>query len=472
MLFVPSTDTASCPPILNILLDHLYSSPQPCEFGFTPLDSSLESPTSLFTKVSSPDINFAALGVSITHLGPITATIREHWRDTRPSLNASLALLLFCPDTHSAWCDRKSLLSQSPTQSPSQSSSQSPSYYSRLLGELSLLDLINTNSSKASSAWEHRRWVVRHLLPLTADPAALLASERTSMRTLYTKTPKHYYVWTHLVHLNNLSPPSSTIVKEEIEVTLTHFTGNPSDHSAVAYMAHLIALLPTPAQLTTTLDMMARFRALASQLPTMVTIPRALRYPTLVYLRECGDEEFANMIQDLGMKENCRGAMGECVVWVAFELMKADQPRGEGHVRRLFETARRWCEEESSRPMYSFMKEVDFGQHVQSVADVGRDNAEFIVQEEAKGWRDEVGCLKKIFEEGEHRETVRKCLGGRWEGVLTKYGRREWAFEDIEEVVQRLGGPHLKPSSILERLEQGLAAAGFGVATLVSNLKE
>ena len=107
-----------------------------------------------------------------------------------------------------------------------------------------------------------------------------------------------------------------------------------------------------------------------------------------------------------------------------------------------------------------------------SVAEVGEDNQAFMEKErevefdgvkEAKGLADIMSCvdISKVCE---------VKLGGRWEGIKRKYEERQWTGEDIKAVVDKLDAPHLRPLGMLERLQGGVDAAAFGVATLIQNL--
>ena len=68
-------------------------------------------------------------------------------------------------------------------------------------------------------------------------------------------------------------------------------------------------------------------------------------------------------------------------------------------------------------------------------------------------------------------EVCKSKLAGRWEDIKIKFESRQWTGADINKVIEMLEAPHLKPTGMLERLQDGVEAAAFGVATLVNNLE-
>lgn len=118
-----------------------------------------------------------------------------------------------------------------------------------------------------------------------------------------------------------------------------------------------------------------------------------------------------------------------------------------------------------------FLKTVVY-ERTQSVAEVGMDNQAFIAAEEAIPFdkRLELSSLREIFQKYDNK--CRDVLKARWDDVFEKYASIEGELkgEDVEEVVEKLAAPHLRPTSMLRRFDDGIDAAAFGVATLISNM--
>ncbi|GMI28676.1 hypothetical protein TeGR_g15261 [Tetraparma gracilis] len=517
-LFVPpGTDLSfpSYPPALSLLLSHLLHHPQPTEFGFLPLlapESPAPTPASfddadperMFTKVTEPSLpDFAALGVDISSLGPLIASVRATHARARSSSAApeertffsSLALLLFCPDTHSAWGDRRRfLLSLPPRQ-----------LVPALRGELALLELQGTREggAKASAAWAHRMWAVRRLRedapepdppdpPATPDPPTtpsppttpdpLLASELAHTLSVVQRIPKHYYAWTHRASLLSLfSPLPPALLTSELSLAASHLAANPSDNSAVSHLAHVLSLLPPADRPAAAADLLPPLRSAIAVLPEHPTLHRGVRVALLFLLRGCDDGLFLSTLGEIearlpGAPEHELG----CAAWVAGTLRAEEGARSRhllGKLRRraLELLVERGC---GANDLWRMELEDELleggGEHEHLVADVGRDNAAFVMEAAEKGFDEngEEAALRTIMETPGLLSILEATLGARCASVLAKYrSRSAWSGRDIREVVEKLDAPHLQPTGILERLP-GTHAAAFGLAALISNLEK
>ena len=112
-----------------------------------------------------------------------------------------------------------------------------------------------------------------------------------------------------------------------------------------------------------------------------------------------------------------------------------------------------------------------------SFAAVAEANAIFYAEESAKQATPlaEGLALRSLFEDTATCTTCESKLGGRWAACLRTWAELE-KMDDSElgvqilQVVEELDAPHLKAEGIQERLQGGVDAACFGLATLISNL--
>ena len=89
---------------------------------------------------------------------------------------------------------------------------------------------------------------------------------------------------------------------------------------------------------------------------------------------------------------------------------------------------------------------------------------------------EEAGALARLFSSAELCAVCKEGLGDqRWGDTLAKWATWQPAGSEaqakaVEGVVAALDAVHLRPTGILERLEQGVAAACFGLATLLQHM--
>ena len=156
---IPKPEYTLAPPDapeeVAVLVDHVLTPPHTSEYGFTPLigveeddnenDSGKDDndtptstfpssppapdplpppPSSKFVKVTDTACSVSALGIDMSSLGALASTYKGYWMSTRhlkeflasdpeamqAIMCGTMCLLLMCPDTHSAWSDRKTAL--------------------------------------------------------------------------------------------------------------------------------------------------------------------------------------------------------------------------------------------------------------------------------------------------------------------------------------------------------------------------
>ena len=139
---------------------------------------------------------------------------------------------------------------------------------------------------------------------------------------------------------------------------------------------------------------------------------------------------------------------------------------------------------------------------IQTFEDVARADAEFQVREKAEALNQdaEAAAMIGLFSNVEACKRCAKRLGSdRWETIQSQW--QQWAVpavpaapapaagstfpttttatttttrlgREIARVVEELDAPHLKPSGISERLDNGVDAACYGLATLLSHLNK
>eukprot|EP00931_Biecheleriopsis_adriatica_P001474 TRINITY_DN101827_c0_g1_i1.p1 TRINITY_DN101827_c0_g1~~TRINITY_DN101827_c0_g1_i1.p1 ORF type:complete len:146 (-),score=27.89 TRINITY_DN101827_c0_g1_i1:68-460(-) len=118
------------------------------------------------------------------------------------------------------------------------------------------------------------------------------------------------------------------------------------------------------------------------------------------------------------------------------------------------------------------------GEAQQTFEQVAQLDAEFRAQQESQGFDriSEAAAIRELFASPELVDICRSKLGGRWGDTTASWAAWSSSSEEqlgtaIQQVVDDLDAPHLKPTGILERLQGGTDAACFGLATLVSKLR-
>ena len=112
------------------------------------------------------------------------------------------------------------------------------------------------------------------------------------------------------------------------------------------------------------------------------------------------------------------------------------------------------------------------------INDVMHDNAEFDHHAASQPFipDDQAAALLQIFDDPGTRSVLQDKLAARFEPCVAKL--ETWRSQApaaalgaaIEKVVRDLAADHLRPDGMLQRLRDGVEAASFGVATLVTNL--
>lgn len=111
------------------------------------------------------------------------------------------------------------------------------------------------------------------------------------------------------------------------------------------------------------------------------------------------------------------------------------------------------------------------------IDDVMRDNAEFDHNAGSQPFvpHDQATALLQIFDDPTLRDVLQEKLAARFEPCEAKLetwrtrARLELGAA-IETVIVKLAADHLRPDGMLQRLRDGVDAASFGVATLVTHL--
>ena len=110
------------------------------------------------------------------------------------------------------------------------------------------------------------------------------------------------------------------------------------------------------------------------------------------------------------------------------------------------------------------------------INDVMNDNAEFDHHAGSQPFvpDDQAAALLQIFDDPAVRSVLQDKLGARFEPCVAKL--ETWRSQTpalgaaIGTVVVELSADHLRPAGMLQRLRDGVEAASFGVATLLTNL--
>ncbi len=110
------------------------------------------------------------------------------------------------------------------------------------------------------------------------------------------------------------------------------------------------------------------------------------------------------------------------------------------------------------------------------INDVMNDNAEFDHHAGSQPFvpDDQAAALLRIFDDPALRVVLQEKLGARFEPCAAKL--EPWRKQTPElgaaigKVVVDLAADHLRPDGMLQRLRDGVEAASFGVATLLTNL--
>ena len=112
-----------------------------------------------------------------------------------------------------------------------------------------------------------------------------------------------------------------------------------------------------------------------------------------------------------------------------------------------------------------------------SFVDVSEGDLIFRTEEAAKPVDPltEAAALRALFSTEALAATCSRKLGGRWGACLTTWARLEPLGDahlgaQVLAVADDLEAPHLRAGGIHERLQSGVDAACFGLATLLSNM--
>ena len=299
----------------------------------------------------------------MSSLGTLASAFKHYWMSTRhltasfPSdpeavhavLCATTCLLLMCPDTHSAWSDRKAAVTFL------METGMDKAAVKALKGELYLLNLICTRSSKHASLWSHRRWSWIHLHRLLGRTSSPFRSELDAMAKITNMFPKNYYAWTHRRLV--VTGASQNNVKGEVRYALNHLRSNPSDHCAVAYLDYAMGLA---GGCDDPWSVAAELEGLGDAYPDHPTVYRALRSVALRCLRGATDDDVGRSV---GMLEGWRGevkALVEgrnrtsmqaesklaCYCWVCANAARGGKP-GRSTVRKMLV----WVRDEALREL-------------------------------------------------------------------------------------------------------------------------
>lgn len=291
--YIDVTDSTQLPPILSPLWSHITTPPYPSEFGFTSLlpPSTSQTPQSscaeecyenCYAKVTSSEINFAALAVDISSLPEIITVaiklnegikrpwvteedqgeiihgrgraakqidrINREWGNPRIrhysnsslaelGLKVTLMLILLHPKLPSPYKFR------SLHTSFLHSLASSPRF---LRGELYMLNLASTRSSKCSELWHYRRSVLD--LMLNAGVKVSWRDELEWAGKCIDREPKNYYAWNHKVMVARRIREDTTDGEggEGLwDQALSFCFSNPNDYSGISYL-HVIGTIFPP----------------------------------------------------------------------------------------------------------------------------------------------------------------------------------------------------------------------------------
>ncbi|GMI25021.1 hypothetical protein TrCOL_g12029 [Triparma columacea] len=254
--YIDVTDSTQLPPILSPLWSHITTPPYPSEFGFTSLlpPSTSQTPQSsgaeecyenCYAKVTSSEIDFAALAVDISSLPEIITVaiklnegIKRPWvteEDQELGLKVTLMLILLHPKLPSPYKFR------SLHTSFLRPLASSPRF---LRGELYMLNLASTRSSKCSELWHYRRSVLD--LMLNAGVKVSWRDELEWAGKCIDREPKNYYAWNHKVMVARRMREDTTDGGEGLwDQALSFCFSNPNDYSGISYL-HVIGTIFPP----------------------------------------------------------------------------------------------------------------------------------------------------------------------------------------------------------------------------------
>eukprot|EP00934_Nitzschia_sp_Nitz4_P006357 Nitzschia sp. Nitz4//scaffold4_size323378//282401//283706//NITZ4_000708-RA/size323378-snap-gene-0.477-mRNA-1//-1//CDS//3329553543//6347//frame0 len=182
------------------------------------------------------------LGLDARSLPWMTRDIRKEYKrlKSQPNrfdlLSVTSCLLLVNPDHATAWADRRRCLLHK---------IEERNNTDGWINELSFLNLLMTQHSKAPSSWGHRKYVLNRLLrgDPQGDHLQLVENEIRLCRSVADKYPKNYYAWTHRRFLWHVVEPSAEQLQREWDdITLRWLPQHVSDHSSAHYASQVLSL--------------------------------------------------------------------------------------------------------------------------------------------------------------------------------------------------------------------------------------
>ena len=288
-----SSSLPSKPPCIVYLYGLLTSDPVPKEIGIAILridgdddDKPDEAATgsSATTKSTGPFIvkEGPNLGIHAGDLPILCRQIRRYYYKLRrlqtaasvqrwyhdEIIQTTSCLLLCCPDNSTAWADRKRAIE---FYVKYEIGHENESFAITLKSELSLLDLLFSQHSKAPSSWAHRKWINRLLVKAFVDTHT---GTEASWNRLFKwadhevmicakvaeSFPKNYYAWTHRITTmkilkeiwsNHGGQSDSSRSKcrlymrfaKELEFIETWVKRHVSDHCAIHYGSEIMRIM-------------------------------------------------------------------------------------------------------------------------------------------------------------------------------------------------------------------------------------
>eukprot|EP00520_Triparma_pacifica_P001892 CAMPEP_0118647332 /NCGR_PEP_ID=MMETSP0785-20121206/8546_1 /TAXON_ID=91992 /ORGANISM="Bolidomonas pacifica, Strain CCMP 1866" /LENGTH=292 /DNA_ID=CAMNT_0006539411 /DNA_START=28 /DNA_END=903 /DNA_ORIENTATION=- len=261
---------ARLPPLIQPLYDYVYSQPYPQEFGFTHLLDSTSQVDHIdrYAKVQSSQIDYAALAVDIGSLPMIISeavrlnqSLPKPWvmeADQEIGLMVTALLILLHPKLPTSYKSRTDYITSQPPSIPF------------LLGELYLLNLAGTRSSKCSEMWHYRRDILGMLRSLNHDID--YSSELENASKCIEREPKNYYAWTHKVMVAQflIKQIGNKDNMDLWDQAIGFCFSSPNDYSGINYLHNVGALaLPPEEKVEVALS---GFRERAELVPSAVGI--------------------------------------------------------------------------------------------------------------------------------------------------------------------------------------------------------
>jgi len=196
---------------------------------------------------------------------------RENWRPLITRIrDATTCLLLVCPDNSTAWADRRRVVLNLTADE-----NHAVGIYKE---ELTFINLLFTQHSKAPSSWAYRKWIFGRFIDQFSKPHGVIDTEhqwtelferiKEEVRVCISVAehfPKNYYSWTHRNFVSRLAYQTwSTNVlnagtgasnsgshllfnflEDEVNRIEPWLMNHVSDHSAAHYGAEVLGLLLT-----------------------------------------------------------------------------------------------------------------------------------------------------------------------------------------------------------------------------------